>query len=313
MSDKVDASGKPVASHLAGTVVYEPLPVGRYKGICQSGQGFNSSHCNNKLIGARYFNTTWKLAVSLGLTTTWPGEYLDSPRDANGHGTHTLTTSGGNENVDVVVSGSTITGISGIAPRARIAAYKSCYTPLAAGGAPGQGSCFASDSVAAIDQAVADGVDVLNFSVGGSSTSVRDAVQTAFANASFAGVFVSASAGNSGPGNTVAHSSPWLTTVGNSTHDRFTVATVTLGDGYQATGPSFQTGGLPGKPMIWSRNAGFDGVPVTTNQAQCLGPQTAWVPCWTPEKSTARSWSANEVGTCWSTRPPMPTRPRQPA
>lgn len=271
VSDKVDANGKPIASHLAGTVVYNALPPGRYTGICQAGLGFNASHCNNKLVGARYYNTTWKLAESLAVVTTWPGEYLDSPRDAGGHGTHTLTTAGGNENVDVVVSGTTVPGISGVAPRARIAAYKSCFVPLAAGGAPGQGSCFPSDSVAAIDQAVADGADVINFSVGGSQTNVRDAVQTSFANASFAGVFVSASAGNSGPGNTVAHSSPWLTTVGNSTHDRFTAATVTLGNGYQASGPSFQTAGLSSKPLIWSRDAGFDGVPVSNNQALCFG------------------------------------------
>jgi subtilisin family serine protease len=163
-----------------------------------------------------------------------------------------------------------IPGISGIAPRARLAAYKSCYVPLT-NGAPGQGSCYASDSVAAIDKAVADGVDVINFSIGGSQTSVRDAVQTAFANAALSGVFVAASAGNSGPGNTVAHSSPWVTTVGNSTHDRYTVATVTLGNGYQATGPSFQTAGIPSKPLIWSRQAGFDNVPVTSNQALCYG------------------------------------------
>lgn len=283
VSDKVDANGKPIASHLPGTLVYAPLPAGRYTGSCQPGLGFNASMCNNKLVGAQYFNSTWKLAVSLGLVTTWAGEYLDSPRDADGHGTHTLTTAGGNENVDVEVNGVAIPGISGIAPRARLAAYKSCYVPLT-NGAPGQGSCYASDSVAAIEKAVADGVDVINFSIGGSQTSVRDAVQTAFANAALSGVFVAASAGNSGPGNTVAHSSPWVTTVGNSTHDRSTVATVTLGNGYQATGPSFQTAGIPSKPLIWSRQAGFDNVPVTDNQALCFGPADGASPLLDPAK-----------------------------
>ena len=257
-SDKVDAQGKPIASHLPGTLVYDALPPGRYAGICQEGLGFDASHCNNKLVGASFFNTTWKLAVSLGIVTTWSGEYLDSPRDADGHGTHTLSTSGGNQNVDVTVSGSPFT-ISGIAPRARVAAYKSCYTPQNAQGVPGQGTCFQSDSVAAIERAVGDGVDVINFSISGSQTSANDAVGTAFLEAALAGVFVSASAGNSGPGNNVAHPNPWVMTVANSTHDRFTEATVTLGNGFTATGPSFQTGGVPSTPMILAVDAGLPG------------------------------------------------------
>ena len=60
-------------------------------------------------------------------------------------------------------------------------------------------------------------------------------------------MFVAASAGNNGPGNTVAHNSPWMTTVGNSTHDRYTEAVVTLGSGATAQGASFQTSGLPAK------------------------------------------------------------------
>ena len=280
-SDKVDAQGKPIASHLAGTVVYDPLPAGRWAGTCQAGEGFNATHCNNKLIGARYFNTTWKLAVSLGITRTWSGDYLDSPRDADGHGTHTLSTSGGNEGVMASVAGSPYT-ISGIAPRARVAAYKVCYVPANANDVPAQGSCYQSDSVAAIEAAVSDGVDVINFSVGGSRTSFSDAVSTAFANASFAGVFVATSAGNSnvaGNATTVAHLGPWQTTVGNSTHDRFTVASVTLlgapGNGYVASGPSFQTAGLPAAPLILSTDAGFTGATYTPTQLtqlkQCYG------------------------------------------
>ena len=268
VSDKVDAKGKPISSHLSGTVVYAPLPAGRYRGTCQTGEGFNPSMCNNKLIGAQYFNTTFKLAQSLGIVVINPLEYLDSPRDQNGHGTHTLTTAGGNENVDVVVSGTPISNISGIAPRARLAAYKACWNNAANTG----GSCFQSDTVAAIDKAVADGVDVINFSISGSQTSVRDVVETAFANAALSGVFVSASAGNSGPANTVAHSSPWIITVGNSTHDRYTEATVTLGTGGTAQGASFQTQGVSAKPLIWSRDAGFGAAAEQgSNQALCLG------------------------------------------
>jgi len=282
VSDKVDpVTGKPIGSHLSGNSVYEPLPAGRYKGTCQAGEGFTAAMCNNKLVGAQYFNTTMKLAIELGVFQINPLEYLNSPRDQNGHGTHTLTTAGGNENVDVVVSGTPISGISGIAPRARLAAYKVCWNNAANAG----GSCYPSDSVAAIDKAVEDGVDVINFSISGSQTSVRDAVETAFLNAALANVFVSASAGNSGPGNTVAHNSPWIATVGNSTHDRYTEAVVTLGGGGAPQGASFQTQGLSAKPLIWSRDAGTGAsVGAGTNQALCFGAADGVAPLLDPAK-----------------------------
>jgi subtilisin family serine protease len=264
-SDKVDANGKPVPYNVAGTVVYNPLPAGRWNGICQTGEGFTAAMCNNKLIGARYFRAGWDASSNVA----YPTEYR-SPRDDGGHGSHTLSTSGGNENVTGVVQGTTINGISGVAPRARVAAYKACYTPLAAGGARGQGSCFPSDSIAAINAAVADGVDVINFSIGGSQTSYLDGVEVAFFNAMAAGVFVSASAGNSGPGNTVAHISPWVTTVGNSTHDRYTEATVTLGSNGTAVGPSFQAAGLPATRLVAAPAVGQAGANAT-ELARCYG------------------------------------------
>ena len=103
--------------------------------------------------------------------------------------------------------------------------------PTRSAGAEGDdGGCNTSDSVAAIDQAVADGVDVINYSISGSTTSFLDPVEVAFFNAAAAGVFVAASAGNNGPGaSTVAHNSPWITTVAASTHDRTSDATLTLG------------------------------------------------------------------------------------
>ena len=268
-SDKVDAKGKPVPYYQDGDLAYDPLPAGRYTGECQAGEGFDASMCNNKLVGAQYFNETMKLAISLGIFQLNPLEYLDSPRDQDGHGSHTLSTAGGNEYTDVVVNGTPISNISGIAPRARVAAYKACWNNAANTG----GSCYQSDTAAAVDKAVADGVDVINFSISGSQTSVNDAVETAFANAALSDVFVSASAGNSGPGNQVAHVSPWIMTVGNSTHNRYTEAVVSLGGGGTAQGSSFQTQGLPVSPLIWSRDAGF-GAPAGpgTAQALCYGP-----------------------------------------
>ncbi|MEP4892181.1 MAG: S8 family serine peptidase [Aliiglaciecola sp.] len=165
--------------------------------------------CNNKLIGARYFNSGFAPESIL------PGEF-DSPRDADGHGTHTMTTAGGNENVTASILGLEVGTVTGMAPRARVAAYKVCWN----GSAEGNSGCFPTDSVAAIDAAVADGVDVINYSISGSTTALVDPVHVAFFNAAQGGVFSSLSAGNSGPGaQTVAHNVPWVTTVGASTYD----------------------------------------------------------------------------------------------
>ncbi|WP_088283963.1 S8 family serine peptidase [Ideonella sp. A 288] len=247
-SDKVDGAGKPVSSHLPGTVVYNPIINSRpWAGTCQTGPGFPASACNNKLIGARHFHAGFDQSGR----TRQSVEFL-SPRDADGHGTHTASTAGGNAGVESVVNGSPSGIISGMAPRARIAAYKVCW--LYNGSA--LATCFSSDSVAAIDAAVADGVDVINFSISGTRTNFVDSVEVAFLFAADAGVFVAASAGNEGPGNTVAHMSPWLTTVAASTHDRLNVATVTLGNGSTFTGPSLQAAGLPSKSLILSTEAG---------------------------------------------------------
>ena len=211
--DKVDAAGKPVAYHQAGTPAYGPPPAG-WNGACVSGEGFTAAMCGNKLIGARYYNADF--AASGAVRTAL--EYL-SPRDGatSGHGSHTASTSGGNERVDIVNASGVITAVmGGIAPRARIAAYKVCWTATVST----QTGCYTADTLRAIDDAVADGVDVINFSISGTQLNFNDPVEIAFLNATAAGVFVAASAGNSGPGNQVAHMSPWLATVGASTHDR---------------------------------------------------------------------------------------------
>jgi subtilisin family serine protease len=286
-SDKVDVNGIPSS---IGTVVYDPLPAGRWNGGCAAALAFGPANCNNKLIGAKYFNTVLKSQIAIGARVLWTGEYLDSPRDADGHGSHTLSTSGGNENSPAAINGSPF-NISGIAPRARVAAYKVCYVPQNAAGVPQQGSCYQGDSIAAAEAAVNDGVDVINFSVGGSTTSFNDAVETAFANAAFAGVFVAASSGNSNvfPGNapTAAHLAPWVMTVGNSTHDRFTQATVTLGSGYIGVGASFQTTGLSSTALVYSRNVGFS-APASDNQALCFGAADGSAALLDPAKVTGK-------------------------
>ena len=224
-----------------GKLSYQQIP--GWHGKCSPGEAFNASMCNQKLIGAQYF-----VEGRLAALAVPDYEYL-SPRDYGGHGTHTSSTAGGNAGVQVPASSGTM---SGIAPRARIATYKVCFDDGA-----GNGTCFNSDSVAAIDQAVIDGVDVINFSIGGTSTFFTNVVEVAFFNAAEAGVFVAASAGNSGPtASTVAHPSPWLTTVAATTHPRSGRTTLTLGNGATYTGAS-TAAATPALPMVLSTAVGL--------------------------------------------------------
>jgi len=232
-----------------GKLDYHQIP--GWHGKCVPGEAFNASHCNQKLIGAQYYNAGW--GGNAGIDATLPWEF-NSPRDFGGHGTHTSSTAGGNNGTPLTGQEAFFGSVSGIAPRARISTYKVCWQT------PTGGSCFNSDSVAAIDQAVADGVDVINFSIGGSRTDFLSSVEVAFLFAADAGVFVAASAGNSGPGaSTVAHPGPWLTTVAASTHDRNYDAELMLGNGAGYSGSSTNTTGAGPADLVYSANVGLAG------------------------------------------------------
>ncbi|MFB9658565.1 S8 family serine peptidase [Glycomyces mayteni] len=174
----------------------------KWNGECETGEDEDPAgniECNNKLIGARWFDARGVSAASYA-----------SPRDSDGHGTHTATTAAGNYKTKVKIDGENLGTFSGIAPAARLAAYKVCW-----------GGCSGLDLVAGIEAAVADGVDVINFSIGSTGTpEFVDSVSIAFFNAAAAGVFVAASAGNDGPTSTVDHQEPWVTTVAASSHDK---------------------------------------------------------------------------------------------
>lgn len=233
----------------SGKLGYQQVP--GWHGKCSPGEEFSASNCSQKLIGAQWFNSGF--GGDKAMKELFPYEYA-SARDAGGHGSHTMSTAAGNSDVEMSINGSDIGTAAGMAPRARVAAYKVCWGRGDAGG------CFGSDSVAAIDQAVADGVDVLNFSISGSSSSFMDQVEIAFLFAADAGIFVAASAGNSGPDtSTVAHNSPWLTTVAASTHDRGWEASVTTNnDNATYSGVSLGNGVGPAE-MIYSLHAAAEG------------------------------------------------------
>lgn len=237
-----------------GKLDYHQIP--GWHGKCVPGEDFNASLCNQKLIGAQYFNESW--GGNAGIDAQRPWEF-NSARDYNGHGTHTSSTAGGNYGVQVLGPASIFGTINGIAPHARIAMYKALWSTEDASTASGS----TSDLVAAIDQAVADGVDVINYSISGTQTNFRDPVEIAFMVAADAGVFVAASAGNSGPtASTVAHPGPWITTVAAGTHNRSVVGSVTLGNGETYTGVSLATAAVTA-PLIDSVNAGLPGADPT--------------------------------------------------
>ena len=270
-ADRLDESGVP--SHSGNNVVYGAPPAS-WHGECQTGEGFSADNCNNKLIGARYYR-----ASSAALHWT----EFRSPRDSvagdtghGGHGTHTASTAGGNHGALATSNGVSLGKASGMAPRARIAAYKVCWTD----GATGKNGCATADSVAAIDQAVKDGVNVINFSIGPNAGggAFDEATEQAFLGAANAGVFVATSGGNSGPSTPapsvpapVSHISPWLATVANSTHNRLYAGNVILSNGTRLEGAS-SNANTPALPLIRSRDAGLAGIsPTDVNLLRCYG------------------------------------------
>jgi subtilisin family serine protease len=196
--------------------------------------------CNNKLIGAYSFIDTYKAITGL------PEDNFDSARDDDGHGTHTSSTAAGNANVEASIFDIPRGMISGIAPRAHIVMYRALV----------EGSGYSSDLMRAAQQATLDQVDAINYSISGGGNPYSDSVSLAFLDAYTAGVFVAASAGNSGPApDTTDHREPWTTTVAASTTDRQFQSTVSLvadgGDELTLTGASITPGIDTSTPVIF--------------------------------------------------------------
>ncbi|KAG8391733.1 hypothetical protein BUALT_Bualt01G0217800 [Buddleja alternifolia] len=225
----VDTGIWPEHPSFRGSGINSPVPP-HWKGKCQAGTKFSPSKCNKKLIGAGAFFKGYE-AIAGRINET-----LDyrSARDSEGHGTHTASTAGGN-----YIKGASFLGLAkgsaaGMRYTARIAAYKACY----------QFGCASSDILAAIEQAIHDGVHVLSLSLGGASKPYyKDNMAIAAFNAIQKGIFISFSAGNSGPFNsTVSNIAPWIMTVAASYTDRVFPTTVHLGDGRVFSGSSLYSG-----------------------------------------------------------------------
>lgn len=267
-----DQAGKGVIVGVIDTGIWPEHPMLADKGLpapaptldgsvrkCTFGDGADPAlgaafTCNNKLIGAYTFVDTNILVNGAPEEGSFcvSAEHC-SARDSEGHGTHTATTAAGDHVDSAPVLGVDRGPISGIAPGASVISYRVC---LANG-------CYASDSVAAVQQAINDRVNVINFSVGGGASAYTDPVELAFLDAYKAGITVSASAGNSGPGaGTAEHAGPWVLTVAASTANRAFTSTLNLtssdGATYSKAGSTI-TAGVRG-PVVQAQDVpGYEG------------------------------------------------------
>ncbi|KAL9659465.1 hypothetical protein QQ045_024271 [Rhodiola kirilowii] len=185
-------------------------PPAKWKGFCTPGTDFT---CNNKIVGGKYFKANGIFSAA----------DVPSPRDTHGHGTHTASTAAGS-----VVTGASMLGLGygtarGGVPAARVAIYKICWSE----------GCQDADILAAFDEAIYDGVNIISLSVGWpvSRNYFEDSIAIGSYHAMKNGILASLSAGNSGPEYfTTTNVAPWSLGVAASTTDRKFVTSVQLGN-----------------------------------------------------------------------------------
>lgn len=219
-----------------------------FHGSCAPAEQWSPSDCNTKVVSGRWF------VRGFGEESLASTEHL-SARDAVGHGTHVASTVAGRRDVAVDIEDQQFGRSSGMAPAARLAVYKACWSAPD----PADDGCSTADVVAAVDSAVADGVDVLSFAAAGSDNP-RDSLSRAFLGASTAGVFVAAAAGNTGsdPG-TVGNTAPWVTTVAAGTSHVYE-GSVRLPDGSSYDGAMTADRAVPPTRVLLAADAAAPGI-----------------------------------------------------
>ncbi len=211
-----------------GYVHTNPLGDGVFLGDCA---GNFTELCNNKLIGVYSYPI---ITQSYNDDNIFPPNLPKNGEDYGGHGSHVASIAAGNvllnieevtptlneERSDGTPTGFTFAQISGIAPRANIISYQVCF-PGTEDNNDTYNSCVDSAVLSAIDDAIRDNVDVINFSISGGGNPWSNATDLAFLSARNAGIFVAVSAGNSGPlASTSEKHAPWYTSVAASEHGR---------------------------------------------------------------------------------------------
>ncbi|XVE69288.1 hypothetical protein DITRI_Ditri09bG0139800 [Diplodiscus trichospermus] len=214
-------------------------PPSKWKGSCKVAAAANFT-CNNKIIGGKYYRRD-------GIFDT---NDIISPRDNDGHGTHIASIAAGK-----LVDGASLYGFGlgtarGGVPYARIAVYKVCWSD----------GCLAADILAAFDDAISDGVDIISISVGGLAASdyFSDPIAIGAFHAMKEGVLTVTSAGNEGPErSSISNVSPWSLSVAASTIDRKFFTKVKLGNSQIYEGTSINTFDLKKKmyPLIYGGDA----------------------------------------------------------
>ncbi|WP_068545419.1 S8 family serine peptidase [Thalassotalea crassostreae] len=220
----------------------------------------DDNRCNNKLIGIRSYPLDVPVPdVTYNVKESDNFVHVDG-EDYNGHGSHVASVAIGN-NVDNVSRHlpsykewqydgtpikSTSYDVSGIAPHAQVISYQVCDAK------GNSSSCPDEAVIKAIDDAILDDVDVINFSVaqlnGSAINPYLDAVELAFLNAHQANIVVVTAVGNSGfDYGSADHPSPWLLTVGvtdkSESYTTYTAVTDIAG-GDEDTRPKRQDGTL---------------------------------------------------------------------
>ena len=149
----------PVADGGDGYDHTNPLGAGNYLGMCDPA---NTDAVRRELGLQRQAHRLLQLREPAA-----DGDPTDDVYDDDGHGSHTGSTTAGNQVEATAYSAkgtehefSVTSTIKGVAPHANIIGYDVC-----------DGGCQGYSILASIDQAILDGVDVINYSIGSSAAS----------------------------------------------------------------------------------------------------------------------------------------------